>query len=66
MKKQKDESLLTKAAKAIGNAAGKVVASVGGATNVPQRKGKLPKKHKSRLPRLEKKAAKKVAAKKAR
>ena len=71
MKKQKEESLLAKAAKAIGGAAGKVVATVGGAAPAgrpvtPQREGKLPKKHKSRLPRLEKKAAKKVAAKEAR
>ena len=68
MKKQEDEGLLTKAAKAIGSAAGKVAATIGAAGHTEHAgsgkgKGKLPSKGKSRLPRKEKKAARKSAAK---
>lgn len=63
-----EDSALVAAAKTIGTAAGKVAAAVG-ATSEPQepRKStkipKLKKKNKSRLPRKQKKAQKKAAAK---
>jgi hypothetical protein len=72
MKSIEDESLLTKAAKAIGSAAGKVCAAVGGATRGEQpdftirSTSKLLKKPKSqepksRLPRKQKKTTLKTA-----
>jgi hypothetical protein len=61
MNAHEDEGLLTRTAKAIGNVAGKVVAGIGGAEVKPQRATKLVKKHKSRLPRKQKKAMKKAA-----
>ncbi len=61
-KKKEDESLLTKAAVAIGSAAGKVAAVVGASASAPKPSGKFVKKNKSRLPRKEKKSAKKTAA----
>jgi hypothetical protein len=62
------EGVLISAAKAIGAAAGKIAAMAGAKPPVakkPLRKGKLPPKNKSRLPRLEKKALKKAQAKSA-
>ena len=71
---RKEDGLLTTAAKAIGSAAGKVVSTLGGHENEAppssehpgdrtRSKGrKLPKKHKSRLPRRQKKASKSAAA----
>jgi hypothetical protein len=75
-KEKSEESVLAKAAKKIGEAAGKVaaVAGVEGDTTPPaarpntpkkERIGKLVKKTKSRLPRREKKAKQKAAAKQA-
>jgi hypothetical protein len=62
-----DDSLLTKAARAIGGAAGKVASTVGiGAHDTPalaHTRGKLPKKNKARLPRKQKKAMRKSARK---
>ena len=51
--------MLVNVAKAIGTAAGKV-ASIAGVKAV--KKGKLPKKNKVRMPRRQKKAQKKAAA----
>ena len=68
MENHEEEGLLTKAARVIGSAAGKVAVSVGVASHKPEgapRKGKIPKKAKSRLPRKEKKVARKTAARKA-
>jgi hypothetical protein len=69
MKKQEDESLLTKTAKAIGSAAGKVAAAVGAPVPAespdPRRsKGKFLKTNKTRLPRKQKKIARKATARK--
>ena len=57
-----DESILVTAAKAIGTAAGKVVLLAGAGQPAVSRKiPKLVKKSKTKLPRKEKKAAKKRA-----
>lgn len=69
-KKQKpppepDDTLLVSAAKAIGTAAGKVASLAGVASELPAKspkKGKLPKKNKRRLPRIQKKAQRKADA----
>jgi hypothetical protein len=69
-KKQKappeaDDTLLVSAAKAIGTAAGKIASLTGAASEHPAKstkKGKLPKKNKRRLPRLQKKAQRKAEA----
>jgi hypothetical protein len=58
------ESLVVTAAKGIGAAAGKVAALAGVKPDTPPSKPKVPKlaaKNKSRLPRKEKKAARKKA-----
>ena len=63
----KDESVLLTAAQAVGTAAGKIAAFAGVKAEPPTLKsriGKLVKKIKTRLPRREKKAAQKIAAKK--
>ena len=69
-KKTGDESVVVKAAKAIGGAAGKAAVVTGGAA-APEHKqespkaaraGKLPKKDKARLPRRVKKARNKAGA----
>jgi hypothetical protein len=66
--KPNSKDVLVNAAKAIGTAAGKVVALAGaapGGTPPPaksMKKGKLPKKDKPHLPRRLKKAQKKAAA----
>ena len=62
-KKAHDDTLLVTAAKAIGKTAGKVAKAAGveGEPQAPPKKGKLAKKNKSRLPRKQKKAAKKAA-----
>jgi hypothetical protein len=61
-----DESILVTAAKAIGTAAGKVARLAGAAPEtgaaVSQKIPKLVKKSKSKLPRKEKKAAKKKSS----
>ena len=69
MAKQKtDESILTSAAKIVGTAAGKIASIVGVAPEVRSastnisRKGKLQKKHRSRLPRRKKKSQQRAAA----
>ena len=54
------DSTLVKAAKTIGEAAGKVVAAVGVAKPAKPKVPKLAKKNKSRLPRRQKKAARKA------
>ena len=56
------DSLLVTTAKAIGTAAGKLASAAGieGEPRARATKGKLPKKHKSRLPRRQKKAQKKA------
>ena len=61
------DDILTTTAKAIGSAAGKHAALTGVAEHAPAERtsGRLPKKHKSRLPRREKKAQKKAALAKA-
>ena len=58
MSKKTEDSLLKKAAKAVGEAAGAVVHAVTPHEPTPKKKkvGKLPPKNKSRLPRKEKKA----------
>jgi hypothetical protein len=66
-KKQKappetDETLLVSAAKAIGTAAGKIASLAGAAPAKSTKKGKLPKKNKRRVPRLQKKAQRKAEA----
>jgi hypothetical protein len=66
-KKQKappetDDTLLVSAAKAIGTAAGKIASLAGAAPTKSTKKGKLPKKNKRRVPRLQKKAQRKAAA----
>jgi len=53
------DGILVTAAKAIGEAAGKVAAAVG-VTPPKPKVPKLAKKHKTRLPRKQKKAAKKA------
>jgi len=68
-KKQKaapetDETLLVSAAKAIGAAAGKIASLAGAAPAKSEKKGKLPKKNKRRVPRLQKKALQKASASK--
>jgi hypothetical protein len=55
--------MLQKAAKAIGSAIGTIAAKTGIATPPKKKIGKLVKKNKARLPRKEKKLAKKKAAK---
>jgi hypothetical protein len=64
-KKDTEDSAVVSAAKAIGSAAGKIASMVGAGPDTPPKPkvGKLAKKNKSRLPRREKKAAKKAAAK---
>ena len=57
---------LQKAAKAIGSALGTMAVKTGIATPPKKKIGKLVKKNKARLPRKEKKAAKKKVAKQAR
>jgi hypothetical protein len=59
------DGALVKAAKAVGEAAGKIAAAVGVAKPAKVRVPKLEKKNKSGLPRKEKKAAKKSARKSA-
>jgi hypothetical protein len=60
------EGVLVQAAKTLGDAAGKIATAVGvgGGVGVPKpakpKAQKLPKKNKSRLPRKEKKAARKA------
>ncbi len=64
-KKESDDSVIVTAAKAIGEAAGKVAVLTGVAAPAPPAKpkiGKLKPKNKARLPRKEKKAQKKKAA----
>jgi hypothetical protein len=56
-----DDSLIVSAAKAIGSTAGKIASLAGGAAPAPKIK-KLASKGKSRLPRRQKKAQKKLAA----
>lgn len=63
--KDSSEGALVTAAKTIGTAAGKVAAAVGVTTPAPAKAGKpkaarFVKKNKARLPRKQKKAAKKV------
>ena len=76
MNKENEQSTLVNAAKTIGSVAGKVASLVGGGASEgapapvePAKKskaGKLPAKNKQRLPRKQKKLAKKTAlAKKA-
>lgn len=61
-----EDSALVSAAKALGSAAGIVAAAVGVKPSTPPKpSGKFPKKDKARLPRREKKARKKAAARKA-
>jgi hypothetical protein len=67
-KEPKPEGILVDAAKAIGRTAGKVAALVGASEPAPRRvaavhKGKLVKKNKQKLPRREKKAQSRAAAK---
>ena len=60
---ENSEGVLVTAAKAIGRAAGKAAAVAGlgpDAAAAPAKKGRLPKKHKQRLPRRQKKAQKKA------
>ena len=59
-----DESLLISAAKAIGNAAGAVAAIIGAKSPAPtkEKKVKFQPKNKTRLPRRQKKALQKAAA----
>lgn len=54
------EGALVKAAKTIGAAAGKIAAAVGVTAPAKQKVPKLVKKNKPRLPRRQKKAAKKA------
>jgi hypothetical protein len=54
------DGVLVTAAKTIGAAAGKIAAAVGVATPAKPKVPKLVKKHKDRLPRRQKKAAKKA------
>lgn len=54
------DGVLVTAAKAIGEAAGKIAAAVGVTGPVKPKVPKLAKKHKTRLPRKQKKAAKKA------
>jgi hypothetical protein len=62
---ESQEGALVKAAKAVGEAAGKIAAAVGVAKPVKQRVPKLEKKNKVGLPRKEKKAARKSTRKSA-
>ena len=55
------EGVLVKAAKTIGEAAGKIAKAVGVAQPAKKKTPKLAKKNKPRLPRRQKKAAKKAA-----
>jgi hypothetical protein len=57
-----DDTLLVSAAKAIGTAAGKIASLAGAAPAKSTKKGKLPKKNKRRVPRLQKKAQRKAEA----
>ena len=63
------EGVLEQAAKAIGSAVGTIAAKTGiahaNASPTQPKAGKLPKKNKSRLPRRQKKAAMKKAARSA-
>lgn len=65
-KKEAEDSVIIDAAKAIGSVAGKIASLAGATADRPQsvkaKKGKLPKKNKSRLPRREKKAQQKARA----
>lgn len=66
-KKQKappeaDDTLLVSAAKAVGTAAGEIASLAGTAPAKSAKKGKLPKKNKRRVPRLQKKAQRKAEA----
>ena len=67
-KQTTEDSVAVKAAKVIGKAAGKIASLAGAAAPEPgppsaakSKKGKLPKKNKSRLPRRQKKAQQKAA-----
>jgi len=60
------EEILQKAAKAIGSAIGTIAVKTGIATPPKKKVGKLVKKTRKRLPRKEKKQAKKASAKAAR
>jgi len=66
-KKSSEKNILVNAAKAIGTAAGTIASLAGVTPDEPAsaktvKKTKLPKKNKSRLPRRQKKAQKKAAA----
>lgn len=56
-----DEGVLVKAAKTIGTAAGKLASAAGVKPPERRKTAKLAKKNKSRLPRRQKKAARKAA-----
>lgn len=58
---ESNEGVLVKAAKTIGTAAGKLANAAGVKPPAARKTGKLVKKNKSRLPRREKKAARKAA-----
>jgi hypothetical protein len=62
---ESQEGALVKAAKAVGEGAGKIAIAVGIAKPAKPRVVKLEKKNKSRLPRKEKKAARKAIRKSA-
>ena len=62
-----NETTVVSAAKAIGTAAGKIATLVGATPEPPsapksRKQGKLPEKHKARLPRRQKKAQQKTRA----
>ena len=66
-KKNTEEGIFVNAAKAIGPAAGTMASFAGATPDKPSsaktvKKAKLPKKNKARLPRRQKKAQKKAAA----
>lgn len=55
-----EDGVLRRAARAVGEAAGKIATAIGVAKPHRKRLAKLQKKNKSRLPRKQKKAAKKA------
>lgn len=57
-----NDSVLERAAKTVGAAAGKIAKLAGVEAPPAEKKGKLPKQNKTRLPRRMKKAEKKAAA----
>ena len=67
-KKKTEENIVINAAKVVGGVAGKIASVVGAAPESPSAnkntvsKGKLQKKHKSRLPRRQKKLQQKGSA----